>query len=150
MLRVADVMTTKLTTLHPADSLKTAREIMYKARIRHLPVLSSGGGFVGLLTQRDLLRSTISHFADVGPEEREHIEAGIPVSEAMASEVLTIPPDMLLADAGELMLAHKFGCLPVLEHGQLRGILTESDFVKICLVFMAQSGQKQDSEAAQQ
>lgn len=138
MLFVADVMTTKLVTLSPSDSLKTAREIMQKARIRHLPILSPHGGFVGLLSQRDLLKASVSHFADVQADVREQIEAGIPVSEVMAAEVLTIPPDMPLSQAGEILLARKIGCLPVLEYGQLRGILTESDFVKLCLVLLEQ------------
>jgi len=136
MLLVRDVMTEKLITLRPSDSLKTAREIMQKARIRHLPILSAHGTFVGLLSQRDLLKATVSYFADVQADVREQIEAGIPVSEVMSADLLTIPPDMPLGQAGELLLAHKIGCLPVLEHGQLRGILTESDFVKICLSFL--------------
>lgn len=149
MLFVADVMTTKLVTLSPSDSLKTAREIMQKARIRHLPILSPRGGFVGLLSQRDLLKASVSHFADLQPDVREQIEAGIPVSEVMSAEVLTIPPDMPLTQAGELLLAHKFGCLPVLECGQLRGILTESDFVKLCLVLLEQnSAEHDDADAA--
>lgn len=136
MLFVADVMTTKLITLSPSDSLKTAREIMQKARIRHLPILSPHGGFVGLLSQRDLLKASVSHFADMQGDVRDQIESGIPVSEVMVAEALTVPPDMPVAQAGELLIAHKFGCLPVLECGQLRGILTESDFVKLCLVLL--------------
>lgn len=139
MLLVADVMSTRLITLTPSDTLKTAREIMQKARIRHLPVQSAQGHFVGLLSQRDLLKASVSFFADVEPEVREQIEAGIPVSEIMEAEVLTVPPDMPLRQAGELMLAHKFGCLPVLDRGQLRGILTEADFVKLSIALLAQS-----------
>lgn len=138
MLLVSDVMSTRLITLTPSDTLKTAREIMQKARIRHLPIMSSNGIFIGLVSQRDLLKATISFFADVQTDVREQIEAAIPVSEVMAAEVLTVPPDMPLIKAGELLLAHKFGCLPVLERGQLRGILTESDFVKLALALMEQ------------
>ena len=139
MLLVSDVMTTKLITLNTHDTLKTAKEIMRKARIRHLPIISRSGGFVGILSQRDLLRATVSHFAEVDSDVREQIEAGIPVSEVMEVEVLTVPPDMPLAQAGELLLAHKFGCLPVLERGELRGILTESDFVRLSLALLEQA-----------
>jgi len=143
MLLVSDVMTQKLITLSPSDTLKMAREIMKKARIRHLPVLSPQGGFIGLITQRDLLKASLSHFADVQAEVRDEIEASIPVSEIMSTDVLTIPPDMPISQAGELLLAHKFGCLPVLEAGELRGILTEADFVKLCLAFLEQAGSEQ-------
>ena len=139
MLLVSDVMTTKLITLNTHDTLKTAKEIMRKARIRHLPIISRSGGFVGILSQRDLLRATVSHFAEVDSDVREQIEVGIPVSEVMEVEVLTVPPDMPLAQAGELLLAHKFGCLPVLERGELRGILTESDFVRLSLALLEQA-----------
>ncbi len=142
MIRVQDIMTSRLITLSPSDSLKTAREIMHKSRIRHLPVVSSRGGFVGLLSQRDILRASVSLFADMQLEERDQIEDGIPISEVMATEVLTIPPEMPLAQAAELLLAHKFGCLPVLEHGHLRGILTEADFVKLCLAFLEKDQQE--------
>ena len=57
MLLVRDVMTEKLITLRPSDSLKTARETMLKARIRHLPILSPHGGFVGLLSQPNAICS---------------------------------------------------------------------------------------------
>ena len=136
MLLVADVMTTKLITLSTHDTLKTAREIMQKARIRPLPSFAPCGCVFGLLAQLGLFRATISHFAEVEPDIREQVEAGIPISEIMEVEGLTVPPDMPLPQAGELMLAHKFGCLPVLERGQLRGILTESDFVKLCLILL--------------
>lgn len=146
MILVRDVMTEKLITLRPSDSLKTAREIMQRARIRHLPILAPHGGFVGLLSQRDVLKATVSHFADVQADVREQIEAGIPVSEVMATDMLTIPPDMPLSQAGELLLTHKIGCLPVLERGQLCGILTESDFVKICLSFLEKLQEQPESD----
>lgn len=139
MFLVSDVMTENLITLRPSDSLRTAREIMQKARIRHLPVVAAPNGvFVGLLSQRDILKATVSHLADVQTDVREQIEAGIPVSEIMSTNMLTVTPDMPLRRAGELLLTHKIGCLPVLEHGHLRGILTESDFVKTCLSFLDQ------------
>ena len=145
MLLVSDVMSTKLITLTPADTLKTAREIMQKARIRHLPVMSAHGTFVCLVSQRDLLKATVSFFADVQADVRDQIEAAIPVPEVMAAEVLTVPPDMPLVKAGQLLLAHKFGCLPVLERGQLRGILTGSDFVELSLALLEQHAEDVDA-----
>jgi CBS domain-containing membrane protein len=136
MLLVSDVMSVGLITLNPTDTLKTAREIMRRARIRHLPVLSLAGMFVGLLTQRDLLKASVSFFADVPNDELDSIEMGIPVSEIMETQVLMATPDMPLVEAGELMLTHKFGCLPVVEGGVLKGILTESDFVKLCIALL--------------
>lgn len=139
MIFVKDVMATQLITLTPLDTVKTARETMEKAHIRHLPVLSPEGGFVGLITHRDLLKAALSNFADIPGLVRDEIEDGIPVSEIMRKDVLTIPPDMSIRQAGEILLTHKYGCLPVLDNGYLSGILTEVDFVKLCLAFLEQS-----------
>jgi CBS domain-containing membrane protein len=135
MIIVADVMSVKLVALSPTDTMKTARELMHRERIRHLPVVSEGR-LVGLLTQRDLLKATVSHLVEMDLEERNQIETGVPVLEIMEKHVFTIPPSMPLSRAGEIMLSHKFGCLPVVERGELKGILTESDFVKICLALL--------------
>ncbi len=133
MLHVADVMTTGLITLTPADSLLTARKIMQESRIRHIPIVSSDGTFVGVVSQRDLLKASVSQFADVHQDVREQIENGIPVAEIMTVDLLHAEPETPVVEAASTLLRHKVGCLPVLEDGRLVGILTEADFVKLTL-----------------
>ena len=52
------------------------------------------------------------------------------VGEIMVTEPETIEPDTPLAEAAEIMLENKIGCLPVTEGTRLVGILTEADFVR--------------------
>ena len=47
----------------------------------------------------------------------------------MPEEVITISPTAELAAAARLMTENRIGCLPVLDDGNLVGILTESDLV---------------------
>ena len=47
----------------------------------------------------------------------------------MTTEVVTTTPETPVRHAAEVMMGRKIGCLPVLENGELVGILTESDFV---------------------
>ena len=51
----------------------------------------------------------------------------------MIRDVETIDMDTDIQDAATILLENKFGCLPVLEAGQLTGILTEADFVRFVL-----------------
>ena len=44
---------------------------------------------------------------------------------------MTTSRDTLLVEAARILLERKIGCLPVVESGQLVGILTEGDFVAI-------------------
>lgn len=121
MIAVSDFMTKDLVTVRESDDIALAESLLRLGGIRHLPVVR-GGKLVGILTQRDILRSGSS--GKTGARE-------LPVSDVMTREPTTIRPAMGLAIAARLMLERKFGCLPVCEDdGTLVGIVTEADFVR--------------------
>jgi CBS domain-containing membrane protein len=45
-------------------------------------------------------------------------------------EVMTSVVEATAAGAARLLETHKLGCLPVVEHGRLVGLVTEADFVR--------------------
>lgn len=136
MLKVDDLMTKKVFSLQEHDNLQTARSIMNLGRIRHIPIVNNEERFVGLLTHRDLLSVTISKLADIEDEVQNEIDASIPVHEIMRRDVTTISPDVDLREAAEILLQHKYGCLPVVTNEKLVGILTEADFLKLTISLM--------------
>ncbi|MCT4534895.1 CBS domain-containing protein [Halodesulfovibrio sp.] len=136
MLHVQDLMSTNLFTLKESDSLMAAKSLMELARIRHIPVVESGNIFLGIITHRDILSSTLSKLADVEKDVQDEIEAAIPVSEIMRTDVFVVAPDASLRDAAELLLNHKYGCLPVVEKDRLVGIITEADFLRLTIDLM--------------
>jgi CBS domain-containing membrane protein len=136
MLKVTDLMTTKVFSLQDSDNLQTARSIMSLGRIRHIPIVDNEKSFVGLLTHRDLLSVTISRLAEIEAHVQDEIDASIPIREIMRRDVTTIPEDMDLRDAAEILLKHKYGCLPVVRQNRLVGILTEADFLKLTISLM--------------
>ncbi len=149
MLTVGDLMTTELFTLKRTDSLRTARSMMSLARIRHIPVVDDEDGvFLGLVTHRDMLSATISQFAEVDKTVQEEIDAGIPINEIMRRDVTTVTSKTALRVAAELLLNHKYGCLPVVEEKVLQGIITESDFLKLTIRLMDTVEQLQAGDGA--
>ncbi|WP_031385631.1 CBS domain-containing protein [Desulfonatronum thiodismutans] len=136
MLKVNDLMTKKVFSLQEHDNVQTARSIMNLGRIRHIPIVDGEERFVGLLTHRDLLAVTISKLADIEDEVQNEIDASIPIHEIMRRDVTTISPDVDLREAAELLLQHKYGCLPVVKKEKLVGILTEADFLKLTISLM--------------
>jgi len=134
MLTVKDIMTEELFSLQETDSLQTARQAMTQRRIRHIPIVDGADQFVGLVTQRDVLASTVSALAEVGPLEREALEASIPLKEIMITDVMVAEEDTPLRDAASYLVKHKLGCLPVVSStGVVTGIVTESDFVQLVI-----------------
>jgi CBS domain-containing membrane protein len=132
-LRVGDLMATDLFTIQATDSLHQARLLMSREHIRHLPVVDQEGAFVGLLSQRDVLASTVSVLAEMDGDDLASLESAIPVGEVMTTHVQAISADADLREAAEYLLEHKIGCLPVVMDHQLAGILTEADFLRLFL-----------------
>lgn len=116
---VRERMTPNPVTVASKAMLSVARDTMTAGKFRRVPVVQDGV-LVGILTDRDLRQY-------VGVEERTRIEA------AMTETPLTIPPTLTVAEATRLMLKHQISGLPVLEGGQLVGIITTSDVLRAFL-----------------
>lgn len=129
MLSVRDLMTEQVVTVGPEDDLSVVYDLMDSRRIRHLPVVEEGE-LVGLVTQRDLLRGALGEAGGLPMSAQREMLRSIQVDAVMVSEPTTVEADTTLREAGELLLEHKLGCLPVVEGNELVGIITESDFVR--------------------
>lgn len=136
MFTVRKVMTEDPFTLKEDDTLLSARSIMSLGRIRHIPIIDQAGDFTGLVTHRDILAATVSKLADIEEDIQDELDAGIPISEIMNRDVVTVPPDMSLRQAAEILLTNKYGCLPVVDGTTLVGIITEADFLRLTISLM--------------
>ncbi|MFT7520869.1 MAG: CBS domain-containing protein [Kiritimatiellia bacterium] len=133
-MRVSDLMSTELITLHASSPLISASEIMNLGRIRHLPC-TEDGRFVGLVTHRDLM---LAYLPKGTFAERSVHAATLKVEQIMQRDVATVKPDADIADVARALYEHKYGCLPVVDDaGALLGIVTESDFLRLTEVAIA-------------
>jgi CBS domain-containing membrane protein len=126
---VREIMTTDVVTLDVDENLDVADSVMNLARIRHLPVVDGDGKLVGLVTHRDLLAAQASTMT---PEDRE-LNKYVMARQIMRSDVRTVQPETPVLEAARLMQEFKYGCLPVVENGELVGIITEADFLDLVI-----------------
>ncbi len=119
IVRIANCMTRNPVTVTPHDLLARAKALMDSGHFRRLPVMEQGK-LVGMLTERDIR----NHW---GYLERTRVDA------AMTPDPVTITPRISAEDAARLMLQHKIGGLPVVEEGELVGIVSTSDILKAFL-----------------
>lgn len=123
---VRQVMKKKVVRISADDTLWIVKEIMDLASVRHIPVVNRGE-LVGVVSQRDLLRASLSNVMGISAEEQKVFLEGVKISEVMSAPPRTIAPGDSIQSAARAMAEHKIGCLPVVEGREIVGILTETD-----------------------
>ena len=137
-ITVGDLMTTAVAAIAPGDSLARAYALMRVRRIRHLPVVTGDGRLAGLVTHRDLLAASSSSLKVPDEADRVRLLGFARAGDVMETHVSVAAPDDPAVLAGERMIRHKIGCLPVVgTDGRLAGIVTEEDFVRWATAHMA-------------
>jgi len=138
-MRVGSRMVREVKTLEEEDTLRTAISRLRQNRIRQIPVVS-GKKVVGILTDRDLRQASMLDILlpNMCPEKEvlEQRLDNIPVKEIMTRDVITVSPDDIIEDAAKILRDNKIGGLPVVEQGELVGIITVSDILKAFLDMM--------------
>ena len=119
---VGQFMSTDLFTLRPSDLVDLAASVMDWRHIRHVPVEDDEGHLVGLVTHRGLLRLMSGGAISNG-------RAPLTVGEIMKVNPTSVPSTTPTLEAIEIMRCARIGCLPVVDDGQLVGIVTSYDFL---------------------
>jgi acetoin utilization protein AcuB len=123
---VRDIMQEKLVTISAGDSLSTVEDIMRLGGVRHLPVVH-GGKLVGVVSERDLLRISLSNLNDSSSEERRAFLQALEIGRTMSTPPIVIEPFATVEKAALLLAEHKIGCLPVVDGDDLVGMVTATD-----------------------
>jgi CBS domain-containing membrane protein len=130
-LTVADLMTSRVFAVRADETVAVLVDLMREHHVRHVPVVDDEGELLGLVSHRDLLRNSLIEQDDEVQVDKEEILERLQVRDLMLGEVDRVTPETDIREAAQLMLDHKYGCLPVVEGNRLVGILTESDFVRL-------------------
>lgn len=120
MTGLRDIMTREVFTVAGDASVAEVASAMLKGRFGSALVMD-GSWLVGIFTERDVLRAAASG-GDLTASA---------VSEWMTGEPVTADPDMDAEDAAELMMAQGFRHLPVVEGGEVTGIVSLRDILRV-------------------
>ncbi|TLM76520.1 MAG: CBS domain-containing protein, partial [Actinobacteria bacterium] len=113
----ADIMSAPVRTVTPEQTMREAAEIMGRWGHGGLPVVEKGR-IAGLVTRKDVDKA-VRHRLDHAP-----------VSGFMARDIVTVTPDMGLADLERLLAREGIGRVPVLEGRRVAGIVTRKDLLR--------------------
>ncbi len=112
-MRVDDVMK-KAIVIEDSVKVKDAAKIMSEKRVGSL-IIMKGDKLEGIITERDILKNMESRNKKV--------------KEIMSSDVVIVDPDATLDQAADLMAEHEIKRLPVVDKGNLLGIVTVTDII---------------------
>ncbi len=119
-------------TTTPDTSVFDAARMMETKQIRRLPVVSTDGDLVGIVTKSDL-QTVVGRSRR--PEAAQRKSRKIRVGNVMTRAPVTLHPDDTLELAAQVMLRKSVSGLPVVADGRLVGIITESDaFRALCAI----------------
>lgn len=128
---VGERMTRNPVTIQETASIDDGLHLMRERKVRRLPVVDAAGKMVGIVSDKDLLHAAPSPATTLSVYELHYLLAKLTIKQVMSSPVITVTPDTPLEEAARIMADNKIGGLPVVEGGDLVGIITETDIFKI-------------------
>ena len=108
-------------TIAPESPVRAAVEQLGSANVGALVVSTDGTTVIGIVSERDVVRRLASSGASLLDE---------PVSSIMQADVLTCTGSDPVDDLMHRMTEHRIRHLPVVDDGQLVGIISIGDVVK--------------------
>lgn len=127
---VSKFMTRKLVTVMPTDRLTMVQEIFNNQRIHHLPVVRYTT-LVGLISKTDLM-----HFlrgVELTPYDRLVEESRLnhyTAEDIMTKGIATLESSERVNVALQLFTENLFHAIPIVDNGELVGMLTTFDIIK--------------------
>lgn len=115
--QLRDIMTTNVSCCEPNETVSAAARKMKQLNVGSIPVCESNNRVIGVITDRDIVLRCCA----------EEKPLTIPVEQVMSKDVVTASPDMSVDEAAHLMSEHQIRRLPVVENGQLVGIVAIGD-----------------------
>jgi CBS domain-containing protein len=141
-MKASEVMTLRVATIRPEETVREAARTMLRFGISGLPVVDAAGRLVGIVTEGDFLRRS-----EIGTERRhprwlefllgpgrlanEYVHShGRKVEEVMTPNVVTVSPDTQLQGVVRIMERRHIKRVPVVSDGKIVGIISRANLVQ--------------------
>jgi CBS domain-containing protein len=111
----------RIITVQPGDTVAAAAEVLKRENIGALMVTGPSGELAGILSERDIVRAMPKHGPDLFSLTAEQL---------MTRNVITCSSEDRVHDLMKKMTAGRFRHLPVVDDGNLTGIISIGDVVK--------------------
>lgn len=145
-IKVSDILSKRLISVHPKQSVKEAADLFAKENITGAPVVDDSSKLIGVVSDTDLVMQdvrfhfpTFIHLLDsfvflqsFNRFETELKKAvGAKVEDVMTKDVITATKENTVEDIATLMVEKNVDRIPIIEENRVVGIVTKGDIVKL-------------------
>jgi CBS domain-containing protein len=116
-VQLRDIMTTGVVTATPEATAAAVAQQMRDHNVGSVVIVEPDGLPIAMVTDRDLATRVLA----------DEVDPSAPVGECVSRPLVSGDPDMELEEAAALMVQHRVRRLPVLDAGELTGIVTLDD-----------------------
>ena len=130
---ISKIMTKNIIAVQRTDDLETAERLFKLHHIRHIPVVS-GNVIIGMLSYTDLLRIS---FADAVGDDETEVDTVVynmfTIDQVMTKNVVVVNSNTSVKEVTQILAKNEFHALPVVDNGELVGIVTTTDLMQYML-----------------
>ena len=120
-MKVNEIMSRRIVCIEQNEPVSAAAKLLKRCNIGALPVCDASNRLRGLVTDRDIVLRCVAEGSD--PRETR-------VSEIMSRGILTVGPEDEVSRAARLMSEEQVRRLPVLDDGEIVGVVTLCDMAR--------------------
>lgn len=133
---VSQIMMKDLITLNVSNTLYDAEKLFKNHKIRHIPVVEDKK-LLGVLSYSDLLKISYADVEEAEDVETDGVSAVVydifSISQVMTKSPMIVEPNTTIKEVVEILSEQSFHSIPVVENGELKGIVTTTDILKYLL-----------------
>lgn len=129
-ITVKEIMTKDLIAVSPTERIVHARRQMLECHVGRLPVVDDGK-LVGMITSKDLMRAFIEFRKSVPEKYQKSQIKDLLVDDIMSLNPTFVSKDMTITEVSDIIMETGFNGLPVVDDGNVIGIITQTDILRL-------------------
>ena len=126
---VMNWMSKTVVTVDVNDSMENAMKLLKEHDINMLPVMEKGK-LVGVVTDRDVKRSSASDATTLEIHELLYLVSKIKVKDIMTKDPVTVPSDYTIEETAQVLLENNISGVPVVDKKRVVGTITQTDIFR--------------------
>ena len=132
---VSTVMTKSVIVANQFHNFSEVLELFSKHGMHHLPIVDGSNRLTGIISSNDLMKLFINpKYKDLSLTT-DAIDKTVNIPDIMTPNPVTISPKDTIKQAAKIFADKKFQALPVVENGEIVGILSVKDIIHMLAYF---------------